>query len=73
MQCPQKELDTVGKQTSGADVQPVTLRDTETIGCCLSCWDGYNGHKFGISQCESHVKSELDTVSCSINKERQGN
>jgi len=72
MQCPQKELDTVGKHTSGADVQPVTLRHTETIGC-LSCWDGYNGHKFGISQCESHVKSELDKISCSINKETQGN
>jgi hypothetical protein len=66
MWSPEKELDTVGKRTSGADAQPVAFPDTEAIGFKLFCMDGYGSHKFSINQCESHIKSDLDTISLSI-------
>ena len=73
MQCPQKELDAVGKQASGANVQPFALQDKETKFCHISSLDGHKGHKFNINQCESHIKSDLDTVSLSIDQGTQGN
>jgi hypothetical protein len=66
MQCPEKELDTCGKRTSGADVQLVGSPDKRVVGCNLTCMDEYESHRFSVNQCESHMKSDLDTISLSI-------
>jgi len=66
MRCPEEELDTFGKRTSGADAQPVVSPDKKTVGCNLTCMNAYESHRFSLNQCESHVKSDLDTISLSI-------
>ena len=66
MRCPEKDLDTVGKQTSGADAEPVASPDKEKIGCNASCIDEDKCHKFSVNQCESHGKSDLDKISLYI-------
>jgi len=63
MRCPGKELDTCGKRISGTDAQLVVSPDKKTVGCNLTCMDEYESHKFSVNQCESHVKSDLDTIS----------
>jgi hypothetical protein len=62
MQCPEEELDTVGKRKFGAGVQPVDSPGQEILGCDLNCRDDYEKYKFSINKCESHVKSDLDTI-----------
>jgi hypothetical protein len=66
MRCPEKELDTVGKRTSGTDAQSVPSPDTEAIGCKLLCIDEYESHRFSVNQSESHIKLDLDTISLNI-------
>ena len=36
------------------------------IGCNVTCMDEYEIHRFNINQSESHVKSDLDTLSLNI-------
>ena len=67
MQCPREKLDTIGKRTSGADEQSIVSPDEEALGCKLICRDDYEGYKFSINQCESHLKSDLDTISLNVN------
>ena len=67
MRCPKEKLDTIGKRTSGAGVQPIVSPDEETIGCKLICRDDYERYKLSINQCESHVKSGLDKISLNVN------
>jgi len=66
MRCPEKELDTCGKRSSGADAQLVEFPDKKVVGCNSTCMDEYESHRFSVNQCESHVKSDLDTISLSI-------
>jgi hypothetical protein len=76
MRCPGKELDTFGKRSAGAGPQPVASPDKKTVGCNITCRDEVKNHKFSIepgasykfsiNQCESHVKSGLDTICLSI-------
>src|SRR5215469_17026723 len=69
MQCPEREMDTVGKRTSGADVQPVassgTSPDKEAIGCKPlhkdDNKDGNRSHEFSKIKCES---DELSKIKC---------
>ena len=51
---------------SEADAQPVVSQDEETVGCDITCRDEGEYHKFSINQCESHAKSDLDTLSLNI-------
>ena len=67
MPCPKEKLDTIGKRTSGADEQSIVSPDEEALGCKLICRDDYEGYKFSINQCESHLKSDLDTISLNVN------
>ena len=66
MRCPEEALHAIGKRASGADAQPVVSPDEEAIGCNLTCRDDCEDHKFSINQCESHGKSDLDTISLNI-------
>ena len=66
MRCPEKELDTCGKRTSGADAQLVGSPDNKVVGCNLTCVDKYESPSFSVNQYESPVKSDLDTISLSI-------
>jgi len=56
----------VGKQTHGADAQPVESPDKETVGCNIFCMDEDEGHTFSVNHCGSHGKSDLDTISLNI-------
>ena len=67
MRCPEEALDTIGKRKYGAGEQPVVSSDKETLGCNLNFRDDYEKYKFSINQCESHVKSDLDTMSLNVN------
>ena len=40
--------------------------DEWAIGCNITCRDDCEGHKFSINQCESHGKSDLDTISLNV-------
>jgi len=42
---PQKELDTCGKRTSGADAQLVESPDRKVVGCNSTCMEEYESHK----------------------------
>ena len=66
MRCPENELDTCGKRWSGSDGQLVGSPDGKVVGCSLTCMGQYESRNFRVNQCESHVKSDLDTVSLSI-------
>jgi len=66
MRCPENELDTCGKRWSGSDGQLVGSPDSKVVGCSLTCMGQYESRNFRVNQCESHVKSDLDTVSLSI-------
>jgi hypothetical protein len=66
MWCPEKELDTYGKRTPGADAQLVVSPNKKVVGCNLSCTDEYESHRLNVNLYESHVKSDLDTISLSI-------
>ena len=66
MRCLEKGLDTCGKRTSGTDAQLVVSLDEKIVGCNLTCMEECKSHKFRVNQCESHVKSDLDTISLSI-------
>lgn len=63
MRCPEKELDTCGKR---ANVQLVVSPDKKTVDCSLTCMDEYESYRFSVNQCVSHVKSDLDMISLSI-------
>jgi hypothetical protein len=75
MRCPGEELDTRGELASGIDQQPFAFPNKETVGSNNICMEEKN-HQFGtnrgerykcsINQCESHVRSGLDTKSLSI-------
>jgi hypothetical protein len=67
MQCPEEEMDTVGKRMRGSDDQPVDSPCPETLGCDVNCGDNYENYMFSINQCESHIKSDLDWISLKIN------
>jgi hypothetical protein len=67
MQCPREKLDTIGKRTSGAGSQPIVSPDEDALGCKLISRDDYERYKYSINQCESHVKSDLDTISLNVN------
>ena len=60
-------LDTIGKRASGADAQPIVSRDEKAIVCKITYRDDYEKYKFSINQCESHVKSDLDTIYLNVN------
>ena len=62
MRCPEEVLDTIGKRASGADAQPVVSPDEKAIGCNITCRDDCEDYKFSTNQCESHGKSDLDTI-----------
>ena len=49
-----------------ADAQPVVSPDEKAIGCNITCRDDCEDYKFSINQCESHGKSDLDTISLNI-------
>jgi len=66
MRCPEKELDTCEKRRSGSDEQLVGSPDNKVVGCNLTCMGEYESPSFSVNQCESHVKSDLDTISLSI-------
>ena len=66
MRCPEEVLDTIRKRASGADGQPVVSPDEKAIGCNITCRDDCEDYKFSINQCESHGKSDLDTISLNI-------
>jgi len=66
MRNPENELETFGKRTSGT-VEQVDVSPIEKIVICnLTCMEGYVSHNFSVNQCESHVNSDLDTISLSI-------
>jgi hypothetical protein len=48
-------------------VQPVDSPDQKALGCTLNFRDDYEKYKFSINQCESHVKSDLDTIYLNVN------
>jgi hypothetical protein len=54
------------QRASGADAQPVVSPDEKAIGCNITCRDDCGEYKFSINQCESHVKSDLDTISLNV-------
>ena len=72
MRCPRKEFDTFGKRSAGAGPQPVASPDEKTVSCNITCRDEVKNHKFSIepgagykfsiNQCESHIKSGLETI-----------
>ena len=62
MRCPEEELGTFVKRTLEADAQPVVSPE-KTVGCNLTCMNENESHRFSTNQCESHVKSDLDTIS----------
>jgi hypothetical protein len=66
MRCSGQKLDTFGRRESETDAQPVASPDEKTVGCNLTCMDAGEGPRFSINQCESHVKSDLATVSLNI-------
>ena len=66
MQCPEEELDTIGKQKPGTDEQPDDSPSQEKLGCDLNCRDNYENYKLRFNQCESQMKSDLDTVTLKI-------
>src|SRR5215469_11434204 len=76
MQCPEREMDTVGKRTSGADVQPVassgTSPDKEAIGCKPlrkdDSKDGNRSHEFSKIKCESDEFSKIKCESDEFSK-----
>jgi len=61
-----KDTGQIGKRASGADAQPIVSPDEKAIGCNITCRDDYKEYKFNINQCESHVKSDLDTISLNV-------
>jgi hypothetical protein len=67
MRCPEEELDTIEKRASEADAQPIVSPDEKAICCKLTCRDDYERYKFSINHCESHVKSDIDTISLNDN------
>jgi hypothetical protein len=66
MWCPEEVLGTIGKRASGADAKPVLSPDEKAIGCNITCRDECEDYKFSINQCESHGKSDLDTISLNV-------
>ena len=40
--------------------------DKKIVGCNVTSIDEYETYRFNVNQCESHVKSDLDTISLNI-------